>query len=79
MMNPLTNNQTTLFIDQYGDPVWAKTAKELKEKAGGGRLFKVYVDKKSGGTVHCGYGVGRRWFNAYRPIEVPAFNSPPTD
>ena len=71
-MKSLTDGKVTLFIDQYGKPVWARTRKELQEKCGGGRVFKVYADKKSGGTVHCGYGVGRRWFNAYRPIELPA-------
>lgn len=61
-----------LFIDQYGDPVWARTAKELREKCGGGRLFKIYCDMKDGGSFHVGYGVGRRWFNRYAPVHVPA-------
>lgn len=28
----------TLYIDQYGQPVWARTVKELREKCGGGRV-----------------------------------------
>ncbi len=59
----------SLWLDQYGQPVWAHTVKELKEKVGPGRVFKIYTDKKSGGTVHTGYGVGRRWFTRYIPWE----------
>ena len=62
----------TLYIDQYGKPEWARTVPELRKACGGGKVFKIYVDKKDGRTVHCGYGVGSRWFNAYAPIELPA-------
>ncbi len=61
-----------LFIDQYGKPEWARTAKELREKCGGGKVSKMYVDKKDGHTVHTGYVVGRRWFTRYAPVEKPA-------
>jgi len=61
-----------IFIDQHGDLVWARTVKELREKVGGGRVGKMYVDKKDGRTVHCGYIVGRRWFSRFAPVEVPA-------
>ena len=63
-----------LFIDQYGQHVWARTVKELREHCGGGRVSKMYVDKKDGRTVHCGYVVGPRWLNrfAVAPVEVPA-------
>lgn len=63
------NGQLTLFIDQYGQPIWARTVKELRAKVGGGRVSKQYCDKKDGRTVHNGYVVGDRWFTAYRPIE----------
>ena len=67
------NGELLLYIDQYGAPIWARTIAELQEKAGGGKLFKIYVDKiageHAGKSVHCGYGVGCRWFNAYRPVE----------
>ena len=66
------NGELMLYLDQHGQPEWARTVKELREKCGGGRVFKVYVDKKDGRAVHCGYGVGNRWFNAYRPVELPA-------
>jgi hypothetical protein len=66
----------TLYIDQYGGKIWARTVRELHAKAGPGRVFKIYVDKiggtNAGHAVHIGYGVGRRWFNAYRPVEVLA-------
>jgi hypothetical protein len=31
----------TLYVDQYGETVWAHTLRELREKAGGGRLSKM--------------------------------------
>ena len=61
-----------LWGDQYGNMIWATTVKELKQKAGPGRVFKIYRDKKDGTSVHCGYGVGKRWFDAYVPCEVEA-------
>ena len=66
------NGQWTLYIDQYGKHVGASTVSELRKKAGGGKVFKIYADKKDGSTVHCGYGVGQRWFNAFRPVETSA-------
>jgi hypothetical protein len=47
-----------LYIDQYGQPVWARTVRELRERAGGGRVSKMYRDKLDGRTVHAGYVVG---------------------
>lgn len=61
-----------LWLDQYGQPVWARTVTELRDKTGGGRVFKIYLDKKDGPTVHVGYGVGRRWFTRYQPVEISA-------
>ena len=61
-----------LWLDQYAQPIWARTIKELREKAGGGRVFKIYADKRNGRTVQTGYGVGRRWFTRYQPVEIPA-------
>lgn len=60
-----------LWIDQYGQPVWARTVRELREKVGGGAVSKMYVDKLDGRTVHVGYVVGRRWFTKYMPVEAP--------
>lgn len=61
-----------LYVDQYGDTVYARTLKELQEKAGGGKIDKMCVDKTDGSTVHTGYVVGKRWFEHYKKIEVPA-------
>ena len=60
-----------LYLDQHGLPVWARTVNELRVRAGGGRVSKMYCDKSDGRTVHCGYVVGHRWFTAYKPIEKP--------
>ena len=65
------NGINMLYIDQYGEPVWAHNLRELKERAGGGRLFKVYNDF-DGKSYHVGYGVGSRWFSAYIPYKKPA-------
>lgn len=61
-----------LWVDQYGQMIWAKTVKELREKCGGGPIRKIYVDKVDGKTVHCGYSVGDRWFNKFEPVEAAA-------
>lgn len=58
-----------LYIDQYGARIWAKSRKELAQLAGGGRVNKMYRDKKDGSTVHVGYVVGKRWFTCYVPYE----------
>lgn len=62
--------QTKLFINQYGDRYYAKTVKELKEKVGSGKVFKIYCDKKDGSVVQTGYGIGRQWFDMFIPFEI---------
>ena len=64
--------QMVMWRDQYGDTIWARSVKELKEKAGPGRVFKIYCDKKEGPPVQTGYGVGKRWFTGFIPFERPA-------
>ena len=54
-----------LFLDQFGEPIWARTVKELREKVGGGRVSTMYRDKKDGSVVRCGYVIGRRWFSRF--------------
>lgn len=68
------NGKLMLYIDQWGQKFWARTVKELRSNigTGGSRVSKMYVDKKSGGTVHIGYVVGRHWLTAYQPVEIPA-------
>jgi hypothetical protein len=73
MRNALTQDKPTLFRDQYGRTVIARTLKELCGKAErSGRVSKQYVDKKDGRTVWCGYVVGSQWFTAFRFAEVEA-------
>jgi hypothetical protein len=59
-----------LWLDDYGTMVYARTVKELKEKVGPGRVFKIYYDRLDGTVVHCGYGVGKRWFRWFVPLDV---------
>ena len=66
--------KTMLYVDQYGTRIYAKTVRELRAQVdmGGGRVFKIYRDLKDGRTVHVGYGVGNRWFDAFAPVQLPA-------
>ena len=58
-----------LYIDQYGNRFWAKTVRELRQNVGGGRVSKMYRDKRDGRTVHVGYVIGQHWLSAYSPVE----------
>lgn len=69
-VSKLTQGQNTLFIDQYGQPIWAATVSELKRKAGPGSVRKQYSDKRDGSVVHNGYVIGQRWFTAFSPVEI---------
>jgi hypothetical protein len=66
------NGNTVLYIDQYGTPWFARSPAELKRKLGGGRVAKVYTNKKDGRVVHVGYAVGDHWCIAYVPYEGEA-------
>jgi hypothetical protein len=72
MTGRLLDGRRTLFIDQHGTRIWAHTVKELRESVGSGRVFKIYSDKLDGRVMHCGYGIGKQWFAAYRPLEIEA-------
>lgn len=61
-----------LYIDQYGEHIWARTVADLREQAGGGTVSKMYCDLKDGRTVHQGYVVGKLWFRAFIPYEGAA-------
>jgi hypothetical protein len=67
------NGTMMLYIDQWGQHIFARTRAHLKQQAGPGKIFKIYVDKiagsNAGKSVHCGYGIGHRWFTAYLPYE----------
>lgn len=75
MTKRMTDRPALLYIDQYGQKVWARTVRELKDKAGPGRVFKIYCDMvrgpNAGKSCHTGYGVGHRWFTAFIPYQVP--------
>lgn len=60
-----------VFIDQYGQVFWAENVKDLQQKLGG-RVSKMYVDKKDGSTVHIGYVVGKLWLTEYQRVERKA-------
>jgi len=66
------NGKLRLYVDQWGQTIYAHTVKELKEKAGFSRANRMYVDKKDGRAVHVGYVVGPHWFRAFTPFEGPA-------
>lgn len=57
--------QYTLYIDQYGRQVMARTVKELTEKVGGGKTRRMFV----GDGEQIGYVVGQSWFTAWVPKE----------
>ena len=59
----------TLYIDQHGVQIWAKTVQELREKCGGGTAARMFTSKQNK-TYHCGYVIGNQWFTAYRPVEI---------
>ena len=63
-----------MYVDQYGNAISASSVRELCRRAGyarGGAKL-MYCDKKDGTVVRTGYIVGRHWFMAYVPYEVPA-------
>ncbi len=68
-----------LWIDQHGEKIWACTRRELvaahNERYGTKThhtVAKMYMHKKDGRTVHCGYVVGDRWYSRYAPVEIEA-------
>lgn len=61
--------RTRLFIDQYGQKVWARSVRDLREQVGG-RVYRMYRDTPSG-TMHVGYVVGSRWFSEFAPVVRP--------
>jgi len=64
--------KTTLYIDQWGNRFYSPTVKHLREQVGGGRISKMYRNKRDGRTVHVGYVIGCHWLTAYQPVELAA-------
>lgn len=73
----MKDQQNYLWIDQYGQPLWAHNRKELIEKHEArhgvvGKVSIMYRDKKSGPPVRAGYVIGRYWYSQYLPVEKAA-------
>ena len=67
----------TMGIDQYGehyDALGKYPRKELLKRFDYTNASKMYIDKKDGSTVHCGYIIGRHWISLFevKPREVKA-------
>ena len=67
-----------LWINQYGDKLWAHNRKELIAACSerglsspNPRVSLMYQDKKDGGTVRCGYVVASHWWSQFMPVESP--------
>jgi hypothetical protein len=59
--------------DQYGNTWHALThpRKELRERIGGGRVSKMYVDDaKTGAPIQTGYVIGSHWVTLYEVIPM---------
>ncbi|MBV9667307.1 MAG: hypothetical protein JO327_04175 [Nitrososphaeraceae archaeon] len=61
-------------IDQYGQTyhnLGKFPRKELLQRLGSTHAERMYVDKKNGTTVHCGYVIARLWISLYevQPFE----------
>lgn len=67
----LFDGRTVLFVDQYGDKVYAKSRRDLAEKIGSSHIERMYIDAK-GETLHCGYIIAGRWLGAFVAHAVPA-------
>ena len=65
------NGKAILYIDQYGNKIWAKTVKALRQQVGGGccRVSKIYQSDTKGNDFHVGYVVGDRWFHGFVSME----------
>jgi hypothetical protein len=61
-----------LYMDQYNRHIVARSVKELRQSAGGGRVSRMYTDSLNGKTYHTGYVVGPYWFTAFVPLRTEA-------
>lgn len=63
--------QRFMGVDQFGNTYHGlkNPRKDLIDKIGSKSVSKMYVDKKSGGTKHVGYVVGRHWVSVYKVSE----------
>ena len=66
--------KSIMGIDQYSQiyhDLGKYLRKELLKRLGYKKADKIYVDKKDGSIVHCGYIIGRNWITLYevKPFE----------
>ena len=62
-------------IDQYGQRVYIPgrhPRQELLSALDRKYAERMYVDRRDGRTMHCGYVIAGRWLTLYAPVEVPA-------
>ena len=67
-MTQSLSKQASVYIDQHGQKVYAKSLKELRAQVPGA-VQKMFRDVK-GVTHHCGYVIGNRWLDAYAQVFV---------
>lgn len=63
--------KVSLWVDQYGNQVFAHTQKELREQFTG-KVSPMYCDLKDGRTVKTGVVIGQHWFTQYQRVEREA-------
>lgn len=64
-------DNNTMGIDQYGRTyhnLGQHPRKALMERLGARSASKMYVDSKSGGTVHIGYVIRGHWVTVYNVV-----------
>jgi VanZ family protein len=66
------NGKRKLYVDQYGNHVWASSLNEMRRRFGG-RVRKMYKDVGDS-SVMVGYVIGHHWFTVFHvtPLEIPA-------
>jgi len=66
------NGKRKLYVDQYGNHVWASSLKEVRRQFRG-RVHKMYKDDGDS-SVMVGYVIGDHWFTVFNvtPLEIPA-------
>jgi len=68
------NGKLMLYLDQFGNYFYARTARELRGKVGssGSRIAKMYVRNGADGKPrHIGYVIAGHWLRMFAPIELP--------
>jgi hypothetical protein len=64
-----------LFLDQYGQRWYANTVRDLRRQIPG-KVSIMYLDKRDGSVIRCGYVVGKLWLAEYAPVEKVVRDAP---